>query len=198
MNTNELEDNLRETLAHRAASLPPGVGDRLRQRAYRPRAHSRGALATTVTAGAAAVVAVTALAVTSLAPASQPANHQSHAVTQAWTVSKESNGNIVVLYWSLSDPGGLEAKLRSYGVPSSVTVGHTNPACHRYTGPILKHGRMGGGVSAPGSDKPSRLVIDPSDIPQGAGLEIAVAIPDHGGTMGLAGLVQATPACTGS
>lgn len=198
MNTNELEDNLRETLAHRAAGVPAAAGDRLRQRTYRPRAHSRGTLVTAVTAGAATVAAVTALAVTTLSPASHPASHQSHAVTQAWTVSKESNGDIVVLYWSLRDPAGLEAKLRSYGVPSSVTVGHLNPACHRYTGPILKHGQTSEGVSAPGSDKPSRLVIDPSDIPQGAGLQIAVQIPDHGGVMGLTGLVQATPACTGS
>jgi hypothetical protein len=196
MNTDEFEENLRETLAHRAAGVPASAGDRLRQRTYRPRAHGRAALATAVTAGAAAVAAVAALAVTALAPASSPASHQSR-TTQAWTVSKESNGDIVVLYWSLRDPAGLEAKLRAYGVPSSVTVGHINPACHRYTGPVLKHGQMGGRVSAPGSDRPSRLVIDPSDIPPGAGLQIAVNIPDHGGVMGLTGVVQATPACTG-
>jgi hypothetical protein len=56
---------------------------------------------------------------------------------------------------------------------------------------------MGGGASAPGSDRPSRLVIEPSDIPPGAGLQIAVNIPDHGGELGLTGIVQATPACTG-
>ena len=190
MNTDEFEGNLRETLAHRAAGVPASASDRLRQRTYRPRAYGRAARATAVTAGAAAAAA---LAVTALAPASEPASHQSDA-TQAWTVSKESNGDIVVLYWSLRDPAGLEAKLRSYGVPSSVTVGHINPACHRYTGPILKHGQMGGAVSAPGSDRPSRLVIDPSDIPPGAGLQIAVNIPDHGGVIGV---VQATPACTG-
>jgi hypothetical protein len=197
MNTAEFETNLRETLAHRAAGVPAAAGDRLRRRTYRPRTHGRAALATAVTGGAAAVAAGAALAVTALAPASQPASHQSYS-TQAWTVSKDSNGDIVVLYWSPRDPAGLEAKLRAYGVPSSVTVGHINPACHHYTGPVLKHGQMGGAVSKPGSGRPSRLVIDPSDIPPGAGLEIAVNIPHHGGFGSLVGLVQATQACTGT
>lgn len=84
------------------------------------------------------------------------------------------------------------------GIPASVTVGHINPACKRYAGPVRTHGYQQSSTAAPGSKTPSHIIIDPSALPKGAGLEIAVQLPRPGGVQGLAGLVQASPACTGS
>ena len=68
-----------------------------------------------------------------------------------------------------------------------------------YTGPVRTHGYQQSSTAAPGSKTPSHIIIDPSALPKGAGLEIAVQVPRPGGDVqGLAGLVQASPACTGS
>ena len=92
-----------------------------------------------------------------------------------------------------------ERKLRAAGIPASITVGHVNPACKRYAGPVRTHGYQRSSTAAPGSKSPSHIIIDPSALPKGTGLEIAVQLPrPGGGVQGLEGLVQASPACTGS
>jgi hypothetical protein len=61
------------------------------------------------------------------------------------------------------------------------------------------HGYQQSLTAAPGSKTPSHIIIDPSTLPKGAGLEIAVQVPrPGGGVQGSEGLVQVTPACTGS
>lgn len=148
-------------------------------------------------AGAMAVLAAAALAVTALLPSGQ---HPASPRLTAWTVTKLPDGKVEIFYWRLSDPRALQRKLRAVGIPASVTVGHINPACKRYAGPVRVHGRMQSGTAAPGSKTPSHILIDPSAIPKGAGLEIAVQLPGPGsrGVAGLEGLVQISPACTGS
>src|SRR5580658_1916097 len=92
--------------------------------AVRVRRRIRGA------AGALAVVAgVAVLAVTALSPASP----QPGARLAAWTVVKQSDGNIDVTIRQLSDPAGLQSTLRSDGLPAVVDFnGQPNPACQLY------------------------------------------------------------------
>jgi hypothetical protein len=89
--------------------------------------------------GALAAAAVAALAVTTLAPASQEASHQGGrqptVQLAAWTVTKLAGGNISVTVRELKDPAGLQRTLRADGVPASVTfASQQNPACRPYPG----------------------------------------------------------------
>jgi hypothetical protein len=90
-------------------------------------------------AGTLAAAAVAALAVTTLAPASQEASHQGGrqptVQLAAWTVTKLGGGSISVTVRELKDPAGLQRTLRADGVPASVTfAGQQNPACLPYPG----------------------------------------------------------------
>jgi hypothetical protein len=102
--------------------------------------------------GTLALAAGAALAVTTLATAGQPANHDaaseqaSHEASQqagrqptvqlaAWTVAKLADGNISVTIRELKDPAGLQSTLRADGVPASVTfASQLNSACQTYRG----------------------------------------------------------------
>jgi len=151
-------------------------------------------------AGALAVLAAAALAVTALLPASHPSGAQ----LAAWTVAQRPDGTIYVTIRQLRDPAGLQAKLRADGVPASVTFfGGQNPSCHAYpkASPALTKR-----VISPYHGSGRRytvLVIHPSALPGNAGVLISasqVRHPGHGGAAiaTLAGLVQASPPCTGS
>ena len=84
-------------------------------------------------AGALAVAAAAALAVTSLHPGTPRASHQPAAPLAAWTVARQSDGTIQVTLRELSNPAGLQRTLRAVGLPASVTlIGQQNPACRRY------------------------------------------------------------------
>ena len=160
-----------------------------------------------VLAGGLAVVAGAALAVTTLLPTSHQPGRPAIAQLAAWTVAKQAGGSIRITIHELRDPGGLQRTLRADGVPASVTfIGHPNPACHPYAG--------GGGTRAqrihtlkrvytahPGASNVT--VLHPSGLPSGAGVLIAAGFKHstagHGGSIALTlGLVQASPACTGS
>lgn len=122
----------------------------------------------------------------------------------------------------LRDPAGLQRTLRADGVPASVTfIGQQNPACQPYPPPgnppsSLRHPPFGGPLSkvlgSPFSNPPGdAMVIHPSALPSGAGLQIAVmrGIPPGPGGPWLypkgsghpvveVSLVKASPQCTGS
>jgi hypothetical protein len=145
-------------------------------------------------------------------PASSPAVQLA-----AWTVTRQADGSIQVTFREATDPAGLQRTLRADGVPASVTfTGHQNTACHPYllsgsqaepspgqpfTGPL------GSVMSRDFIHNPKQsyttpyaLVIKPSALPSGAGLQIWTS-----GTPGAAdnfqlnvNLVQASPQCTGS
>ena len=103
------------------ASRPPVAQITHRSRAQRRRwlLPAAGAL---VTAGAAAAAVTLAM----------PASHQPQIRLDAWTVSKQTNGNIQVTINQLQNPSGLQSTLRADGVPASVTFGQQNPACQHY------------------------------------------------------------------
>jgi hypothetical protein len=128
----------------------------------------------------------------------------------AWTVTRQADGTIKVTFREATDAAGLQRTLRADGVPASVTfTGEQNPACQPYTssGPAFKPfgsqtGPLGGDSRNPQDayNSPDALVIDPSALPKGAGLQIWTS-----GTPGAAdnfqlnvNLVRVSPQCTGS
>jgi hypothetical protein len=205
--------------------------DRIIRRGHTVRARRRFPVA----AGALAVAAGTALAVTTLLPAGhpgQPAGRSGLAVGQssaktgtvrlaAWTVTKESNGDIDVTVNQLKDPAGLQATLRADGLPVNVSFSGSviSPACQPYEASMSA-------LRAVGRFDSNGLVIDPAALPSGVGVSIfdeagtglgqspSGIVPAHGGTPPLhpplpgpllkgidgplaVGLVYASQQCTG-
>ena len=133
--------------------------------------------------GAMAVMAGAALAVSALAPSGHhPASQSSHPASQprtaqlaAWTVAKQANGDIKVTIRQLSDPSGLQVTLRADGVPSSVTsLGQRDPSCRLYPMTQALFKTIYQAQNAAGSGN-TILIIDPSALPSGAGVQIGAA-----------------------
>ena len=147
-------------------------------------------------AGALAVLAAAALAVGVLLPAS----HQASMRLAAWTVARQGDGTIKVTIRQLRDPAGLQHTLHADGVPASVTFFRTeNPVCRNIPKPSV---RLTEKVIHPREYGRSDVVIllHPQALPGGAGVFIGVGYDRIGGKKGLAfvaGLVQASPRCTG-
>ena len=157
-------------------------------------------------AGALAVAAGTALAVTALLPSGHQPSHPAPAQLAAWTVVKQADGDIRVTVHELRDPAALQSTLRADGVPVSITfIGQPNPACQ----PLGLGGSQGRHLLGsmvtplPGHGNLRVLVIHPSAFPAGAGLAIAAGHPGQSPRVGGVELtigppVKASPQCTGS
>jgi hypothetical protein len=168
MNDTELITTVRESVADVHAATPVAQivsrGRAVRARRRIPRV-----------AGALVVVAGTALAVTALLPSSHPglvsSGHPAGVRLAAWTVTRQSNGDIDVTINQLKDPAGLQATLRADGLPVSVTFAGPmlSASCQPYQANTLR-----AVTQIRGDD----LVIDPSALPSGVG----VAIFDAAGT----------------
>jgi hypothetical protein len=145
-------------------------------------------------AGALAAAAAAALAVTALLPVGHQAGRQPPAQLAAWTVTKQADGTITVTVRQLRDPQGLQRRLRADGVPASVTFfGHEPRACQRY--PKMSAALM---AEVFGRHGPP-LVIHPKNLPHGAGVQLNPGHYPRGAPIALAaGLVRASPDCTGS
>jgi hypothetical protein len=151
-------------------------------------------------AGAVVVAGAVALAVT----LAMPASHQPQVRLDAWTVSTQANGDIQVTISQLQDPSGLQRTLRADGVPASVTFGQQNPACQHYpqSGPALLQQVFG--IPAPGQYQgPAGAYvfdIDPSALPSGAGVAIAVLKDSGPGGKFIVrqDVVYTSTGCTGS
>ena len=147
-----------------------------------------------MTAGAAALAVTFAM----------PASHQPQARLDAWTVSKQANGNIQVTINQLQDPSGLQSTLRADGVPASVTFGQQNPACQHYPQPSPALLKQVLGIPAPGQYQgPAGAYvfdIDPSALPSGAGAAITVIRDSGSGAKFIVkqDIVHTSPGCTGS
>jgi hypothetical protein len=225
MPTEELENELRSTLARAATDFESldQARQRLLQRDYHPSGGNLR-LATGVTAGAAGVGLVLGLGLSGVfgsashQPGHQPGHrpsHPAHAQLAAWTVVKQADGTILVKIREFRDPAGLQSKLRADGVPASVKF---NPAkligkgalaivtfkgnpCQEYSG---GEGQAQNVVTG-GSPFTTGMLIHPSAIPTGAGLQF-VASRNIGYAKQRAGhrwdlfewLVQPSPQCTGS
>jgi hypothetical protein len=157
-------------------------------------------------AGALAVAAGTALAVTALLPSGHQPSHPARAQLAAWTAVKQPDGGIRVTIHELRDPAALQRTLRADGVSVSVTfIGQSNPACQPYgLGGSQGQHLLGSMVTVlPGHGNLRVLVIHPSAFPAGAGLAIAAGHPGQsprggGIELTIGPPVKASPQCTGS
>jgi hypothetical protein len=188
MTDNDLITALRESFT--GVHSATGVGRiESRGRTLRTRRRAAGL------AGALAVGAVTAAAVTALGPAGHQPSRQSGIALAAWTVAKQADGTIEVTLRQLRDPAGLQRTLRADGLPAAVTFsGQLPSSCQRFAagGDVIKQifsGRQAG-------DYPV-MVIHPAALPAGAG--VAINPPDQWPITNVAmGLVHTSPQCTGS
>jgi len=148
--------------------------------------------------GAAAALAMVAGVVVLAVTALSPASHQPNTQLAAWTVVRQSDGNIDVTIRQLTDPAGLQSTLRGDGLPAVVDFnGQPDPACQLYppisqalartiVQPQPSGVRTGGTV----------LTIDPAALPSGAGVQIATTLSTDRIHVNI-DLVYASPQCTG-
>lgn len=138
--------------------------------------------------GAMAVMAGTALAVTALAPSGHTAGQSGHPRTAelaAWTVVEQANGDIKVTIRQLSDPSGLQSTLRADGVPANVTsLAQPDPSCRPYPQTQAVFESIYQAQKGAGSGN-TVLIIHPSALPSGAGVQIGAAADQQGGDRGL-------------
>jgi hypothetical protein len=192
MNDDELITAVRESFTDIHSSTP---AEQIvsRSRTIRARRRIPGA------AGALAVVAGAALAVTTLLPASHQASHPAHAQLASWTVAKQADGSIRVTIRELRDPSQLQRKLRADGIPASVSVAR-NPACQGYPTsgtPAQRRAVLAPVFQLAQSGYSSVIIIHPSALPTGTGVVINAAFQPRAFGFGV-GLVQASQQCTGS
>lgn len=205
MNDNNAVDTVRDSLATARDSL---TGVRMttpldtivRHGRVRRRRHGLTGLA-----GAVVVALGTVLAVTALLPASHPASHPPRVQLAAWTVVRQPGGNVFVTIRELHSPAGLQATLRADGVPATVTfLGQLNPACQPWPGMHTPAGdTLFNNVfpPQPPGAPPNVIVIRPSALPTGGGVQLAADFGPPGPGVNvviLAGLVRTSRACTGS
>ena len=174
---------------------------RARKRRTRHRRTALAGLAALAAAGA----LTAGLALAAAVPGSGThAGHRTGAVQlTAWTVTKLSDGNIYVQIRQLSDPAGLQARLRSDGVPASVTFDSApNPACHLYPADMALLERVFPQSYRSGSPPSPRgvIVISPSGLPANAGVRLSASFaqPPAGSEVAAPVLVYTSPGCTGS
>lgn len=196
MTDDELATAVRESVTSVHMTIP---AEQIVSRSRTIRARRRMPLV----AGALAVVAGAALAVTALLPSSHQPGHPATARLTAWTVASQANGNIRITIRELRDPAGLQRTLRADGLPVNVSFSGPplNPSCQPY--PASKRQLRSVGKFHPGQ-KSAVLVIHPPALPDGAGLSIfdrpGIQLPPQAkGLFPLAaGLVKASQQCTGS
>ena len=165
-------------------------------------------------AGALAVATGAAVAVTALAQGQGTA--QPSARLAAWTVTRQSGGDILVTIRELTDPAGLQATLRADGIAARVDFVPSSgaraqplnglpPGCQAYPWSRSYPAVFAPAVST-GSNTDAIFVIHAAAIPGGAGVAIQVgretARAADGQTVGalvsVGGLVHASQHCTGS
>ena len=200
MNDNELITAVKESVTGVHMRVPAEQIVR-RSRTIRARRRIPGV------AGALALAAGTALALTTLLPSSHQPDHRAPAAQlTAWTVVKQADGNIRVTIRELRNPAALQSTLRADGVPASVTfIGQQNPACQPYShgGTKSQRRHLLGSVYTFIPPDYKVMIIHPSALPSGAGVLISVLFQHHqppheGGFAITGGLVKASPQCTGS
>ncbi len=100
-------------------------------------------------------------------------------------MAKQANGDIKITIRELSDPSGLQSTLRADGVPAEVSSStQFDQSCQRY--PMTEalftsiyHAQKGVGSGN------TLLVIHPSALPGGAGVQIGFSVGGRAGDGGL-------------
>jgi hypothetical protein len=196
METDTFESDLRQALARGAGKVPADAIARLEHRHFRLPVARRTRIASAGLAGVAAAAAVIAIAVAQ--PARQPAGATGGGSTGGgtgkvqladWAVSRAPDGTVDVTIRQLSDPAGLQARLRADGVPASVSTGG-NPACRAYPVNAARIFQFRRAQPARGT---TTIVIHTPALPSGAGLMIGGQYP---GTV-MMQVVRVSQGCTG-
>ncbi len=199
MKDNELITAVRQSVADVHTTTPV---EQILRRGRAARARRRIPLLT----GALGAAAATVLAVTTLLPGTHHPSPQPRAQLAAWTVTTQADGNIRVTIRELHNTAGLQRRLRADGVPASVTsIAHPNPACRSWPGAPLRGMSTPAGKALVNKVFPwsagQTIVIDPSALPSGGGVQLEAGFHGHGpgasGAIGV-GLVHASTRCTGS
>ncbi len=208
--SSDFERQLRAEMEHFTAHvrMPGGFAARVYRKRCGQRIVTRPA---TVAAVALAAVTGTALTLTTLLSGSHQPARPVNAEVAAWTVARQGNGSIRVTIRKLHHPARLQRALRKDGVPASVTfVPRINRAC-RYYGPedlaykvFSFHTKLIRSHSA--RLRVFVIVIHPSALPSGAGVEISDGVgqvmhrKSRAPAEALTGVrvVHASPRCTGS
>jgi hypothetical protein len=182
VNDNELSTMVRESVTdvHSTTPIAQIIG---RGRAVRARRR------TPALAGAGAVLAGTALAVTTLVPSGHPgvqgSRHPGNALANtrlaAWTVAKQANGDIDVTIRQLKNPAGLQRTLRADGVPVIVSFAGQSltGSCQFYP---LSNDVLNAVAKTPSASRiegGTLFVINPSALPAGVGLAMDVGAIAH-------------------
>jgi hypothetical protein len=142
--------------------------------------------------GAMAVMAGTALAVAALAPSGHPASQSGHSASHplkarlaAWTVAKQADGDIKITIRELSDPSGLQSTLRADDVPANVSSStQFDPSCQPYPMTQALFTSIYNAQKGVGSGN-TVLIIHPSALPSGAGVEIGASVDGRAGDRAL-------------
>jgi hypothetical protein len=182
MNDSDTVDVVRDSLTTAKDSLDGHVPTPLDAIVRNGRARRRRHRLTALT-GAMAVTAGMALAVAALASSGHPASRSGHSASHpliarlaAWTVAKQANGDIKITIRELSDPSGLQSTLRADGVPASVSsTTQPDPSCQPYPQTQALFTSIYQAQKDVGSGN-TVLVIDPSALPSGAGVQIGASV----------------------
>jgi hypothetical protein len=178
MNDNDLITAVRDSFTGVHSNTPAA---QIMQRGRTVRARRRIPVVT----GTLAVVAGTALALTTLLSSSPQIDHRASAELAAWTVAKQANGDIKITIRELSDAPGLQSTLRADGVPANVSSStQFDPSCQRYPmtqalSTSIYHAQKDAGSGN------TVLVIHPSALPSGAGVQIGASVDGRAGDRGL-------------
>jgi hypothetical protein len=164
MNDDELITTVRESVTGVHMAIPE---EQIARRGRTIRARRR----IPVAAGALAVAAGAALAVTALAPGGHQPGPAVGARLTAWTVARQAGGDIDITINQLQDPAGLQRTLRADGLPVNVSFSGAPPGtpCRPYD---ASRDVLGAVVQLSSSGGSASFVIDPSALPGGAGLSI--------------------------
>ena len=184
MPSNDLENELRSTLARAAADFenPEQARQRLRQRNYRPRTGNRR-LAGGITAAAAGAALVLGLGISGVfgsgSPA--PARGTSQVRLAAFSVASNHDGTVTLILRRgvPFHPSALRNLLARHGVPALVKAGsycYSNPPPHA-PGAVQTHPRLKGYPPGQTPPKVTRLIIKSSALP--AGTEIGFGFFKH-------------------
>jgi hypothetical protein len=190
MNDDELMTAVRDSFTDVHSATPV---ERIETRGRAVRTRRRvPALAGALAAGAAA-----AIAATTLLPG-QPSTRPG-AQLAAWTVVKQAGGTVDVHFHQLRDPARLQRVLRKDGIPANVIfiTGRHNPPypCRSYGHPGLAK-RVIQQATRPEPAGFPVVIIHPSALPSGAGVQIWFHIWPNGAAVVGADLVVAGPGCT--
>jgi len=182
MNNDELITTVRESVTGVHMTIPE---EQIVSRSRTIRARRRIPAA----AGALAVAAGAAVAVTALVPSGHQPGHPVSARLAAWTVTRQAAGDIDVTINQLKNPAGLQTTLRADGLPVNVSFSGAalSASCKPYN---VSKSVLSAVVQLSPGGRSAHFVIDPSALPSGTGL----AIYDNPG----GGVPPASPSAQGA